>query len=489
MQAFYTYSLEEGNSYLYSSPEHYSSLSSPEYSSAYDSPLSPTFEDAESKFLNTQNDMFVELATQSDNVIHSLSTNFHDQSHNKMESNPFQAVNFTAEVNPFHQMRTPQSLTFMPTNAATSTADGNAMQLNAHEFQQLPNPIYYQPDQSALFAMPSSSLTTTTASSTATTTASSTASSGGPNPLSISMDVIQKNLKRGRAEELSVVMSKDVLAKATCADLDALVKKVQDQRELTEIEEHAIKRQRRLIKNRDYSATSRNKTKNEIAELQNKNKILQQEKEILNQNISILQRENARLMFENSQYRATLSGLGYGHTIPNSMFPTSQQSAIANSYSNLPSSTGPQINATQFTVNVNGHQFEAPQGYTNYATPTASSYSKSNVATLTIFVIIFSFGLFFGPSLLASSTFDQTSLKGSSRALFGSGPGFLFTPSMGANTHPQALNQFASFPPGQLPASSAQATLSWFGLGFGLGPSLNLSQVNEDQSSQPEKVA
>jgi hypothetical protein len=94
---------------------------------------------------------------------------------------------------------------------------------------------------------------------------------------------------------------------------------------------------------------------------------------------------------------------------------------------------------------------------------------------------ILSFGLFFGPSLLASSTFDQSAMKGSSRALFGSVPGYLFTPM----TQPKA-NQQMPFATGSL---SSHALSSWFGLGFGMAPAVNLSQGESEQSSQPEKVA
>jgi hypothetical protein len=136
--------------------------------------------------------MFVELATQSDNGILPLPTNFQEQL-----SNPFQSCHFTSEVNPFHQMRMPEC------NIVDSKLTTNAISTN--DFQ--PASIYF--DQPAR-------------TTPEFVTTGNNAGGGATNPLSNSMDVIQKNLKRGRADELSVVMPKEVLSKATCADLDGM---------------------------------------------------------------------------------------------------------------------------------------------------------------------------------------------------------------------------------------------------------------------------
>jgi len=77
------------------------------------------------------------------------------------------------------------------------------------------------------------------------------------------MEEDKRNLKRSRDGALSVVLPKDILVKASCADLEAHIKKkIQQTRNLSEVEEHAVKRQRRMIQNRSYSTTARKKNKN-----------------------------------------------------------------------------------------------------------------------------------------------------------------------------------------------------------------------------------
>jgi len=283
-----------------------------------------------------------------------------------------------------------------------------------------------------------------------------------------------------------VVMPKDVLAKATCADLEALVNQVAANREITEVEQHAIKRQKRMIKNRDYSLTHRKKTKFEIGELQTENQKLKQEKEILTKNVSILQQENCRLTFENSQYRATLNGLGLQSSTPhllvspNSLYNTPQNITYPMNNTNLMSTcTNVSHLNTPFTaINLNS-QNNDNSAYHSYV-PQNPLKSNAAVATFTIFIILFSFGIFFGPNIFASGNFDQSAMKGSSRALFGSNPiGFRFTNIVSNNVKQTTLRQ----------QQGHMSFANLWGLGLGLPYTVNNSVVEDDQLSQPEKVS
>jgi len=215
------------------------------------------------------------------------------------------------------------------------------------------------------------------------------------------------------------VLPKEIFSKATYADLEEHVMNIQKVRELSELEDLAVKRQKRMIKNRDYSSVSRQKVKLQIQELTIENNKLKQEKDLLTQSVSILQRENSRLLLENSQYRATLNGLGFTPQgilpNPNNNFPQNTSVGF-----NLPGMNSIANNQKFTTINLNG-QNESNAQYFNYIQP-KSNPLKSNAAitTLCLFVILFSFGLFFGPNLFPSTGLDQ--IRGSSRALFASSP-------------------------------------------------------------------
>jgi hypothetical protein len=205
--------------------------------------------------------MFVELATQSaTNYITPLQTSFlvnndnNDQYQPVNQSNPFQSRILSIDVNPFQQLRTPDGnqaqmtqdtrqshSTYLPSpNLIDLTNNNNSNMFNQSNnmFNQNSNIIYSndinnnytqnnnnnnlvynQLTQSTQLTQNNNNNNVVYNQLTKSTTGGN---EGGTRSLSNSMD-IQKNLKRGRVmNEISVVMPKEVLAKATCADLEGM---------------------------------------------------------------------------------------------------------------------------------------------------------------------------------------------------------------------------------------------------------------------------
>jgi len=110
--------------------------------------------------------------------------------------------------------------------------------------------------------------------------------------------------------------------------------------------------------------------------------------------VSVLQRENSRLLFENSQFRSTLSGLGYSTQNFNVLSNPSPQFSQNESYS--------------FNSQEKNHM--------NFK-------SNATITGICLFVILFSFGLFFGPHIFLQYEGAPVGIfenpNRASRALFG----------------------------------------------------------------------
>lgn len=86
--------------------------------------------------------------------------------------------------------------------------------------------------------------------------------------------------KRGLDESVdSVVLSRDNLLTISSDDFEALVESVQQRRPLTEAEKKDVRRQKRLIKNRESAAQSRNRKKQALETLASENEELRGEVE------------------------------------------------------------------------------------------------------------------------------------------------------------------------------------------------------------------
>jgi len=138
---------------------------------------------------------------------------------------------------------------------------------------------------------------------------------------------------------------------------------VTDTRELTQNEKNELKRQRRLIKNRESAQASRQRKKSRVDELERKVNDLANENSVLKENISALSTENAQLKSE----------VGFLQAVVN-------KSGITNMFS---------LSPTNYTSNFGGKQQNGiPPG-------------------LVLMVVLFSFGLFFGSTVGPKSGFTN----------------------------------------------------------------------------------
>jgi len=136
-----------------------------------------------------------------------------------------------------------------------------------------------------------------------------------------------KSTKRKRTEEdfseiSSVSLSREKLLKFSSHEYEEYIKKLSKERILTSSETREVKRQRRLIKNREYAQTSRNKKKElvdqmeiQLEQVNNKNKELLEQVQILDNRVKELETTNHRLQEENSQLKANLAALTQGQLL------------------------------------------------------------------------------------------------------------------------------------------------------------------------------
>jgi len=153
-------------------------------------------------------------------------------------------------------------------------------------------------------------------------------------------------------ERKSVTLSRDDLLRFSSEQFEDFVSQVTDAREPTQSEKNELKRQRRLIKNRESAQASRQRKKSRADELERKVNDLTNENSVLKENISALSTENAQLKSE----------VGFLQAVVN-------KSGITNMFS---------LSPTNYTSNFSGKQQNGiPPG-------------------LVLMVVLFSFGLFFG---------------------------------------------------------------------------------------------
>ncbi len=95
----------------------------------------------------------------------------------------------------------------------------------------------------------------------------------------------------------SVTLDRDVLLTISSADFDSLVAGISERRRLSEAEQKEVRRQKRLIKNRESAALSRNRKKQALETLEEENTKLRDELSLMRQ---FLERTNQMASFVSS---------------------------------------------------------------------------------------------------------------------------------------------------------------------------------------------
>eukprot|EP01127_Copromyxa_protea_P005966 TRINITY_DN15789_c0_g1_i1.p1 TRINITY_DN15789_c0_g1~~TRINITY_DN15789_c0_g1_i1.p1 ORF type:complete len:395 (-),score=81.75 TRINITY_DN15789_c0_g1_i1:58-1242(-) len=225
-----------------------------------------------------------------------------------------------------------------------------------------------------------------------------------PSGLGSSAPPPRKRKRTGRTEneELSfVAIDRDVLLQMSLSELEAHIQQRAAIRNFTEVEQREIKRQRRLVKNREYAQTSRIKKKQYVEELK-------QENEILKERVRVLTQENEQLrsQFQSSPNQQRLSP--NATTFVSQSPPWSPESSPATSGWSSPSnsnySDSGEDNAffeTDILNTGSSISFEdiSFSGDSKSSIPFSSAYATS----FCLFVFLFSFGLFTIPGLFSAT--------------------------------------------------------------------------------------
>jgi len=120
---------------------------------------------------------------------------------------------------------------------------------------------------------------------------------------------IPENLKQAfaAAERGQIILSKEELLNLSSSLHEELLARVRNHRDLSTVEKQSVKRQRRLIKNRESAQASRQRKKTYVEELEKQVADLTNEKNQLIHNTSALSTEN---MFLKSQVESLKAALG-----------------------------------------------------------------------------------------------------------------------------------------------------------------------------------
>ena len=228
-----------------------------------------------------------------------------------------------------------------------------------------------------------------------------------------------KKRRRGSDEDISdaipdgiaaVFLSRDQLLTISSADHEAQVQRLINLRELTEVELKEVKRQRRLIKNREYAQTSRQKKKVTMGHVKDQVNSLEYENESLKDELAAMKARVAELELENASLRIRLS--------------KDQTSSEDSSDAVVDMEVDPS-SASYFSK--------------------LSSKAKPVIASTMLFVLLFSFGLLFNSPLFTSTS----SLPGASKLplMQPAGRALLTVPSasMGSLSEPLAADGISSF--------------------------------------------
>lgn len=128
-------------------------------------------------------------------------------------------------------------------------------------------------------------------------------------------------------------LTRDELLTISSAQFEAYVNKLTEKRDLTSQEKSELKRQRRLIKNRESAQASRQRKKVNMEQLESKVQELENERQTLKEQVAALANANSRLEAELMYYRKSVSpnfvtdmvsrGLNYVNSIGKPVLPSS----------------------------------------------------------------------------------------------------------------------------------------------------------------------
>jgi len=198
------------------------------------------------------------------------------------------------------------------------------------------------------------------------------------------------------------------------------VRLLQSMRPLTIAEEEEIKRQRKLIKNREYAQTSRIKKRETLSSLQVQFTAVNTENSILKSHITNLSQQVQYLQVENHQLRMLLSSYSLSPTpamvvptipppqayTPNPTLQHSPDSIYSDSYSPSHSDENDLLGVITSDSDDLAIDFTQDKGlginqYDQYSYLPGKNWVSDNYTTgLCLFLILFSFGIFFNGVLL-----------------------------------------------------------------------------------------
>eukprot|EP01125_Pyxidicula_operculata_P020143 TRINITY_DN738_c0_g1_i3.p1 TRINITY_DN738_c0_g1~~TRINITY_DN738_c0_g1_i3.p1 ORF type:complete len:450 (-),score=116.71 TRINITY_DN738_c0_g1_i3:634-1983(-) len=116
----------------------------------------------------------------------------------------------------------------------------------------------------------------------------------------------------------SVLLSREDLLTYNSDQFENYVRELMETRDLTQKEQNELKRQRRLIKNRESAQASRQRKKGHMEELEKKVQELSDENARLKEHIATLQAENTTLKSEISFFQTVVNKAGVGNLVPRS---------------------------------------------------------------------------------------------------------------------------------------------------------------------------
>jgi hypothetical protein len=135
-------------------------------------------------------------------------------------------------------------------------------------------------------------------------------------PAQLSNEPKSKKRRRDSDEDISdavpeglaaVFLKREKLLTISSADHESLVQRISNVRDLTDLELKEVKRQRRLIKNREYAQTSRQKKKVTMGHVKEQVNSLESENDDLKAELAMMRNRVMELELENASLRAQIS--------------------------------------------------------------------------------------------------------------------------------------------------------------------------------------
>jgi len=107
----------------------------------------------------------------------------------------------------------------------------------------------------------------------------------------------RRNTSEGSSKPVKIDLSEEELLKFDGKGIENYIKSITNSRSLSPSEEKELKRIRRLIKNREYAQSSRDKRKQYMEDMEGQLNVVNQEKAALQQKVNTLEIENKTLKF------------------------------------------------------------------------------------------------------------------------------------------------------------------------------------------------